>query len=113
MILIHGTEITRNMPSGHMNAIFIKDANKLDKEEFTDVMKEAKRQIALVFWNHPGWKAQAFDSTRWYDMHKWLYERGYIQGIEVANYNTWYPEAIKWCNENLSFYVKQRKLIIQ
>ena len=29
LIVLPGSEITRNMPPGHFNAIFIKDANKL------------------------------------------------------------------------------------
>ena len=29
IMVINGSEITRNMPPGHSNAIFIKDANKL------------------------------------------------------------------------------------
>jgi len=31
ILLIHGAEITRNMPPGHLNTLFIKNANLLDR----------------------------------------------------------------------------------
>src|SRR5665811_318493 len=32
LILVHGTEITRKMPPGHFNALFIKDASLIAKD---------------------------------------------------------------------------------
>jgi hypothetical protein len=55
IILVRGTEITRNMPPGHLNALFIKDANPIDKKDVFDAITEAKDQGAFILWNHPGW----------------------------------------------------------
>ena len=33
LLIIPGTEITRLMPPGHFNAIFVKDVNKLDQKD--------------------------------------------------------------------------------
>ena len=62
LAVVHGTEITKPMPPGHFNAIFIQDANKFfdkNKEplEFIKGIKEANDQEAFVFWNHPMWEA--------------------------------------------------------
>ena len=40
LMIIQGAEITRKMPPGHLNAIFISDANPLDKED-TSVLQIA------------------------------------------------------------------------
>jgi len=96
LVLIRGAEITRGMPPGHLNALFLEDANALEQESFDDAIRAANEQGAFVFWNHPGWEAQAPDSTRWYEKHTEIYEKGYLHGIEVANYNEWYPKAVGW-----------------
>ena len=45
ILVINGSEITRNMPPGHINAVFIKDANKLVK---VDPSKEEEAQAELA-----------------------------------------------------------------
>ena len=61
LIVVRGSEITRKMPPGHANAIFIKDANKLVMDDSVAVFKEAHEQGAFIFWNHPNWVAQKTD----------------------------------------------------
>jgi hypothetical protein len=61
LIIINGSEITRDMPPGHSNAIFLNDVNKLIIDDPIDVFQEAKRQDAFVFWNHPNWTAHRKD----------------------------------------------------
>ena len=58
LTIVNGSEITRSMPPGHSNAIFIQDANKLKHEDVMEVFKEANKQGAFVFWNHPHWTSQ-------------------------------------------------------
>lgn len=99
IILIRGAEITRNMPPGHLNALFIKNANLLDREDVMDALKEARDQGAFMIWNHPGWKAQQPDSTVWFDEHTRLLANQMLHGIEVYNSNEFYPEALNWANE--------------
>ncbi len=99
ILLIHGTEITRSMPPGHFNAVFLEDANPIDVEDWRDALKAAKAQDAFIFWNHPGWARQQPDSTLWWDEHTWLLENGMLHGIEVVNGGSYYPEAHQWCIE--------------
>lgn len=99
LILLRGSEITRSMPPGHFNAIYLNDSNPLEQDNWRDAFKEAKKQNAFIFWNHPGWDKQQPDTTLWWKEHTELYEGGYMHGIEVANGSLFVPEAIKWCLE--------------
>lgn len=99
IILIRGAEITRNMPPGHLNALFIRNANLLERKDVFDAIKEARDQGAFIFWNHPGWKAQQPDTTLWWDEHTHLLKNSMMHGIEVFNYDEYYPEAIDWARE--------------
>jgi 3',5'-nucleoside bisphosphate phosphatase len=100
LILIPGAEITRSMPPGHLNAIFIKDANALATETWRDAVTEAVKQGAIIFWNHPGWKGQQADGvSRWYDEHTELVRNGTLWGMEVANHTDYYPQVLAWARE--------------
>lgn len=99
IILVKGAEITRNMPPGHLNALFIRNANLLEREDVFDAIKEARDQGAFLIWNHPGWKAQQPENTLWWDEHTRLLQSDMLHGIEVFNYNEHYPEAIDWARE--------------
>lgn len=96
VLLIRGAEITRDTPPGHFNAIFLQDANPLDTKELTDATKAAGKQGAFIFWNHPGWKPE---HKGWFDIHTTLYENKWMHGIEVANGDSYYPEAHQWALE--------------
>jgi hypothetical protein len=97
VICIAGAEITRRMPPGHLNAIFIRDANALLIDDFLQVVEEAIAQGAFVFWNHPGWRAQQRDGVvRWYDVHTTLIERNWLHGIEFANEHEHYPGVLEY-----------------
>ncbi len=96
--LIRGSEITRDMPPGHINAIFLTDNNALDTKEWRDAVKAAYDQGAFLFWNHPGWSGQQPDGlAKWYDEHTELVDKGWIKGIEVVNSVEYYPEVQQWC----------------
>ena len=99
IILIPAAEITRSMPPGHLNALFIKNANLLEREDVNDAIKEARDQGAFLLWNHPGWKAQQPDTTLWFDEHTALLKSDRLHGIEVYNSNEYYPEALDWAVE--------------
>lgn len=95
LIVINGSEVTRSMPPGHANAVFIQDANRLLADDPMDSFVEAQRQGAFVFWNHPNWDAQKKDgiASVW-DVHKKLIADGMMHGIEVANDLTYSDEAL-------------------
>ncbi|MBX2796604.1 MAG: hypothetical protein KTR31_03010 [Myxococcales bacterium] len=96
LMVINGSEITRDMPPGHANAVFVTDANRLLKRKALDAFAEADRQGAFVFLNHPNWTAQRFDGiARLEPMHLDLLERGWVHGIEVVNDTTFSDEALQ------------------
>ena len=100
LIMIKGSEITRKMPPGHMNAIFLTNSASLAVTDWRDSARIAHEQGAFIFWNHPGWEAQLKSNTVvWYDEHTWLVEQGFLQGIEVVNGRYYYPEAHHWAIE--------------
>ncbi len=123
IIVIGGVEITRNMPPGHMNAIFIEDANKIVTERiknrfarfkektsdyaFVDsidrnhqdyllALEAVREQEGFVFWNHPG-PPGAYDSLTLYQEHIDLFESGLLHGVEVSGWGAYWPEAFQWC----------------
>lgn len=96
IILIRGGEITRSMPPGHLNALFLKDANVLDQKDYMTAIEEAVKQGAFIQWNHPGW---GVSEIKWHPVHETLYQKGWLHGIEVFNEFEWYPVALNWVNE--------------
>jgi len=100
IILVHGAEITRDMPPGHLNALFITDANALVKDSVYDAIEAAVKQGAFIHWNHPGWKSQEPDGIpKLYGIHKRLLSNGWIHGIEFFNDSEYYPNILEWCRE--------------
>ena len=86
LIIINGAEITRKMPPGHANAIFVEDVNKLNVEDYMTAFEEAKKQGAFVFWNHPAWLSQQPNGVATlHDIHLKLMSEGYISGVEIYN----------------------------
>jgi len=99
IMIIHGVEITRDMPPGHANAIFVEDANKINNiEDPVEAYREANRQGAFTFWNHPNWFRQYEDGVaRMTDMHRQLVEENLLHGVEVVNDITYSDEALEIC----------------
>ena len=96
-MVIHGIEITRSKPLGHLNALFINDGLPMDVEEPLDAIDEAIKQGAFIMWNHPGWPD---DKSTLYPVHEKLIEANKIHGVEVFNYMEYYPVAFDWCRDN-------------
>ena len=95
-ILIKGAEITRDKPIGHLNALFINDANKLDLADPVDAIREAKKQGAFIMWNHPGWPD---DKSTLYPIHEQLLKEHLIDGIETFNFLEYYPLTFDYANK--------------
>lgn len=101
LIIINGSEITRDLPPGHSNAIFLSDANALLKDDPFEVFREAKKQGAFVFWNHPHWTAQVPSGmASLTDMHRQLIKEDLLHGIEVVNNVTYSAEALQIALDN-------------
>jgi len=113
LILIAGSEITRSEPIGHMNAVFIEDANALlqrgtpsepfDMRDYyiqsgqwpaEEVLQAANEQGAFVFWNHAWWQLPN-QMAAMTDFHVQAARAGTLQGIEIANGDTYSPEAFQ------------------
>lgn len=109
LLVVHGGEITRGMPPGHWNCLFVQDNDDIcaaaEANDHDHVLamegglKEARKQGAFIMWNHPNWEKQAPNETIMHDAHKKFLKEGYMDAIEV--YNTGYcPEAHDWAIEN-------------
>lgn len=86
VMLINGAEITRAMPPGHVNAVFLRDANALLTAEPEAAIRAANAQGAFVFWNHPNWLPQAPDGVaKIFPLHQRLIRERQLHGVEVAN----------------------------
>lgn len=100
-IVIQGTEITRSKPLGHLNALFISDANAMNSKDSLEAINTAIQQGGFVMWNHPGWPD---DKSTLYPVHEQLIKEKKIHGIEVFNYMEYYPVTLDWCKQmNLAF----------
>lgn len=95
--LIKGCEINRGMPPGHFNVLFATDINQLQDSNFFYALHVAKAQGAFIQWNHPGIGQKV--PYQWFEVHDRLYKQGLINGIEVYNQKTFFPDAVQWAND--------------
>ena len=101
LIIVKGSEITRKMPPGHNNAIFISDPNKLLVDDSIQVFRDAKKQGAFIFWNHPQWTPQRKDGMATLtDVHRLLIREKLLDGIEVVNGSMYSDEALQIALDN-------------
>ena len=97
MTVIPGAEITREpVAIGHFNALFIKDANKIYDADPAVAIENARQQGALIQHNHPGWRRTSVKMT---EFETQVYEKGYINGIEVMNGSQFYPSVLQRAQE--------------
>lgn len=96
LIIIPGTEITRSKPFGHMNALFVSDADKAETKDQMDALEAMLKQGAYILWNHPGWPD---DKCTMYPLHEELIAQGKIHGVEVFNEFESYPIAFDWMDK--------------
>ena len=86
LMLINGAEVTRNQPHGHINAVFLSDANALLVKDPREAIEAANAQNAFVFVNHPNWIPHAPDAIARLTAYQLeLIGDGLIHGIEVVN----------------------------
>jgi hypothetical protein len=115
LMVIAGSEITRHDEPGHINALFIQDANALlrpyeppdpsDAIAYFRAMHEfpaqqavdtALDQGAFLFWNHPWWGPEAPDYVPVVQpFHRDNAAAGKLHGIEIANGQDYSEEAFQ------------------
>ncbi len=102
LLVINGAEITKaSMPPGHINAVFIQDANRLRAPDVQAQMQEANAQGAFVFWNHPYWTSQTPNGlAAMTPAHAEFIRKGWLHGIEVANGADMSDEAFRIALDN-------------
>jgi len=104
IILIAGGELTKIKPVGHYNLLFLKSFGSVKRGRYMSVLKRAKKQSAFIVWNHPGWGKKNAKST-WYKVQSRIYQKGLMNGIEIANGRKLYPSAFQWAIEkNLTIF---------
>lgn len=101
ILLIKGTEVTRNTPPGHFNALFIQDDKNLVIDNNSQLDNQAIQAVvdqnAFIFWNHPGWKAEQIEgSYEWISFVEDMYQQKKLHGIEVVNGFGFHKKALDW-----------------
>lgn len=88
---INGAEVTRELPWGHFNVLFVKDVNAIPvgdlKSDPRPALNAARGQGAVIVWNHP-WAYPGLDHGARDLMpagHRALLADGLMDAVEVAN----------------------------
>lgn len=109
LLVINGSEITKlAIQPGHMNAVFITDANALlpkaglsPVDAAREQLKTAVAQGGFTFWNHPYWTSQTPNGIATLDaVHADFVRQGLLHGIEVANGADMSDEAFRIALDN-------------
>ncbi len=93
IILIPGVEYTDSKPAGHLNFLFVDDANiyQRSKIEPQKAVELAAKNGAYVIYNHPGWPDNNSDL---FPFQLDLIAKGAIHGIEIFNGSSFYPKSV-------------------
>lgn len=105
ILLIPGAEVTREVPAGHYNILFLDNANNLEpfinpqnpRDTLTLVatLKAAKDLGCFITWNHPAYQNPQ-KIAEWGFIHQHLYDLGLMDGIEIVNSNMYIPLVQQW-----------------
>ena len=100
IIVIRGAEVTKAVPPGHFNALFLTNVVPLGAS--TDVstqLQAARAQDAFVFWNHPGWQVKPGQPIR-LPLHDELCAQGLVGGFEIYNGDDVYTNEWPWAGQH-------------
>ena len=103
LTIIKGAEISREpVHIGHYCALFTKDNNAIYSRDDAQAIRNARAQGALITHNHPGWERTTCDMS---EFHKKIYAEGLIDGVEVSNGASFYPEMVARAIEHKLYMV--------
>ena len=98
VMVVRGTEIWRNTENiGEYNALFLTDINAVCHPDLIESFRKVKAQGGVIMHNHPGYTRNTTDIAEGYQAR--AYEEGWIDGIEIVNSTTLYPQTIRRCIE--------------
>ncbi len=125
VLVINGAEVTRGVEVGHLNAVFIDDANAMmtpgkpsafadddmgerfmhpteaNLEETRQSLQKARDQGGFLFLNHPSWPGLSPDGRgRLSDFQQALINEGLIDGVEVGNGGRFSADALQIALDN-------------
>lgn len=90
IILVPGVEVMKG--NTHFNILFVTDQNAFMGLDLPVALREGRKQKGFIFWNHPGWKQTA----AWFPDIAALYSEKLMDGVELVNSRTYYPQAFPW-----------------
>lgn len=103
LTIIKGAEISREpVHIGHYCALFTTDNNAIYSRDDAEAIRNARAQGAIITHNHPGWERTSCDMT---EFHKKVYGEGLIDGVEIANGTSFYPEIVGRCIDKKLYMV--------
>ena len=103
LTIIKGVEISREpVHIGHYCALFTKDNNAIYSTDDAQAIRNARAQGAIITHNHPGWERTTCDMS---EFHKKVYAEGLIDGVEVVNGSSFYPDMVRRAVENKLYMV--------
>lgn len=98
MMVVRGVEIWRNTQNiGEFNALFLTDINAVCHPDLFESFKRVKQQGGLIMHNHPGYTRKTTDIAAGEQAR--AYEEGWIDGVEIVNSTTLFPQTIRRCIE--------------
>lgn len=93
LTIIKGCEISREpVHIGHYCALFTTDNNAIYSRDDEQAIRNARAQGAIITHNHPGWERTTSDMS---EFHKRVYSAGLIDGVEVTNGSSFYPDIVR------------------
>lgn len=94
--MIKGIEITRAKPLGHINALFITDANPIETPE-----PAGRRERGITVRAPSSCGTIRLARRPMHDVRRARapVKEGKIHGVEVFNSAEYYPKAIDWCRD--------------
>ena len=92
LTIIKGVEMSREpVHYGHYCALFTTDNNAIYSRDDEQAIRNARAQGALITHNHPGWERTTCEMS---EFQKKIYDAGLVDGVEITNGSSFYPEIV-------------------
>jgi hypothetical protein len=103
LTIIKGVEISREpVHKGHFCALFTQDNNAIYSRDDEQAIRNARAQGAIITHNHPGWERTTCEMS---EFQKKIYDAGLVDGVEITNGSSFYPDIVRRCVERKLYMV--------